>query len=375
MMLRFIRPVLPPPEEWLPHLRESYARRHFTNTGPAVTRLEQSLAATYGNGRAVVLTANATAGLSTALLALGVSGRVALPAFTFPATASAILQASCVPVFCDVRPDTWELDPAGVARAHATAPLAAIVAVRAFGLCRDMTPLAELAQGWRIPLVIDAAAALGGRMVGGDFAGGQGDVEVFSLHATKSFGVGEGGAIFASSQLVPALRRAANFGLEAGDVTAPGLNAKMSDFHAAIGLALLPHFPAHVARRRTVAKEYRRLAAMIPGSRIAIDPGWPVWQTYPLLLPASIDAGCFVAAAAEAGVELRRYYHPALPDTRWGRNSRYANAPASTQLATHMVCLPVYSDMSREETALVCSAVQHAARQQLAQMDSVAMAS
>jgi len=359
-MLRFIRPVLPPTEEWLPHLDESYVKRHFTNFGPAVTRLEQALAAEYACGRSVVLTANATAGLTAALLALGVHGRVALPAFTFPATASAILQAGCTPVFCDVRLDTWELNLNEVARAHAQAPLAGVVAVRAFGLCRDFSPLHDLARRLQIPMIVDAAAALGGRLDRGEFAGGQGDAEVFSLHATKAFGIGEGGAVFAPPELVPAIRRASNFGLQDGDVTGPGFNGKLSDFHAAIGLALLPHFPSHIARRRSVAKSYRQLVNELSSVSCAhVEAGRPVWQTFPMLLPPLFDAQQFVADAAASGVELRRYYHPALPDTAWLRG-RSPVCPASSELARRMVCLPVYSDMTREETGLVCDAVRHA---------------
>lgn len=361
LMLRFIRPILPPPEEWAPHLEETYARRHFTNFGPAVTRLEQSLAATYGAGREVILASSATTGIAASLLAFGVRGRVALPAFTFPATASAILQANCTPVFCDVRADTWELDETGVGRAHREAPLSAVVAVRAFGLCRDMTPLANQTRCWGIPLIIDAAAALGGQLLSGEYVGCQGDAEVFSLHATKAFGVGEGGAIFAPPDRMAAIRRACNFGLEGGDVACPGLNAKMSDFHAAIGLALLPHFPAHVARRRSVANAYRRLIADLGGTTASPDSGWPVWQTFPVLLPSSFDAQQFVADAADNGVELRRYYHPALPETKWLRSRC---PPVSTDLSRRMVCLPVYSDMTREELMRVSGVVRKSWRQQ-----------
>src|SRR5947209_5092077 len=109
-MLPFIRPTVPPPDAWLPYLRPSYDQRVFANRGPAVRRLEAALETKYGGPeREAVLVSSCTSGLTAMLCALGASGRVVIPAFTFPATAQAVLQSGCRPLFCDVSPQTGEL--------------------------------------------------------------------------------------------------------------------------------------------------------------------------------------------------------------------------------------------------------------------------
>src|SRR5262249_14034613 len=174
--------------------------------GPLATRLERELEALAGCGREAVAVASGTAGLVAALLALGVRGRVVLPSFTFPATPHAVRPARFPPLFLDVSRGTWELDADAVAAAIADGA-AAVLHVRAFGLCRDLDPLDRLCRDACVPLVVDSAAALGGRDERARAVGAAGAAEVFSLHATKSLGIGEGGVVFAQPGLAARIRR------------------------------------------------------------------------------------------------------------------------------------------------------------------------
>src|SRR5207248_1648525 len=142
---------------------EAYTLKRFSNFGPVVVRLEDELTRKYGNGRRAVLVASGTAGLVAALVALDVQGPVVVPAFTFPATAQAVLQAGCTPVFCDVAAETWELDPEALEHLLRTEKVAAVLHVRSFGFCRDLGGVEAIARRYGVPLLVDSAAALGGK--------------------------------------------------------------------------------------------------------------------------------------------------------------------------------------------------------------------
>lgn len=352
----FIRPSVPAPERWLPYLAQSYAARMYSNSGPAVLQLEAALAERYGGGRQALLAGNATVGLTAALLAAGVRGPVLVPAFTFSASAHAIVQAGCIPVFCDVSPETWEMTPEILEMACAQTQLAAVMPVRAFGLCRDLTPLAEVAQLRDLPMIIDSAAALGGRLEGGNPAGGQGLVEVFSLHATKVFGIGEGGALFCDEATKQHIKRICNFGQQQGEILESGLNGKMSEMHAAVGLAVLEDIDRAIAHRRQVAARYRAELSHLGWLRQAVACGAAPYQTYPLLMDSANRVDRVLAGCAARGVELRRYYRPALHLAPAFSRYPRLDVQHAENLADRMLCLPVYSDMTADEQGQVIEA-------------------
>ena len=357
-MIRFIRPTVPEPEAWLPHLRSSYERGVFANSGPAALRFEAALAHRYaGADREVILVANCTCGIAAALLAAGASGRVVVPAFTFPATAQAVLQSGCVPVFCDVSRETWELDPEALEEVMARYRASAVVHVRAFGFCRDLEAVETVAERHGARLIVDGAAALGGRLKNGAFAGQQGDAEAFSMHVTKVFGIGEGGVVFASRCHATPLRRACNFGLAEGDVVMRGLNAKLSDFHAAIGLALLDRIDGYIGRRREVADRYGRALASCAWASRPVNIGAPPMQMYPVLVASERHAEALVDRSLGRGVELRRYYRPALHQASAFLAYERGRLEVAADLARRIVCLPVYSDMSDAEIDTVIDTV------------------
>lgn len=348
--LPFIRPCLPPPEAWLPFLEQSYLARYFSNGGPCVRQIEAELQAEFGGERRAVLTASGTAGLTATLLALDCKGTVIVPAFTFAATAQSVLAAGCHPVLCDVSEDTWELDPRDLTHTlgglFRHAKPAAIIHVRTFGFCRDLERIEDIASRYSVPLIVDSAAALGGKLPDGRHAGCQGVAEVFSLHATKPFGVGEGGLVMTNPLLAERVRRAINFGLRDGDPAMAGINGKMSEFHAAVGLAMLRRIAGHLAIRASVALTYDM--EEIYNGFIEEDIGYPPWQLYPTLVS---DPERIIRHAAERGIELRRYYRPALHRSRHFYEK--TPFPVAERLADHMLCLPIYSDMTAAEQARV----------------------
>lgn len=347
--IRFIRPCIPAPEEWVPHLRESYEIGYFTNTGPAVKQFEKRLREKYGRGRAAVTAPNATNALLAALQALGVTGKVLTPSYTFPATVHAILMAGAEPLFCDIAPDTWELDPSVAARMLEREKVGAILHLRPYGLSRDAAAIEALARKHGVPLVIDSAAALGAAASIEGFVGQQGDIEVFSLHATKVFAIGEGGLSLMRPELEQRFRQVSNFGIQyPDDILARGQNSKMSDFQAAVGLAMLRHIDTHVAQRQRVAANYHRRLSAVTGVQQAPRPELAPWQCYPVLLAPGKDAGAVVKSSRDMGLELKRGYYKPLHQTAFF--SRYASSalPVTEDIAARGLLMPVYSDMSLE---------------------------
>jgi dTDP-4-amino-4,6-dideoxygalactose transaminase len=354
--------LLPAPEEWLPFLAPAYAERWFSNGGPVTEWFEREVAARCPDAREAVAVASATAGLAATLMALGVSGPVAMPAFTFPATAHAALMAGCRPVFCDVDPETWELDPQAVERTLRAQRCAAVVHVRPFGFLRDLSAIEAVAAAAGVPLVVDAAAAFGGSGDDGRPPGGAGAAEVFSFHATKVMAIGEGGAVLAAPELAARIRRAGNFALDGLDVTGRGLNGKLPDTTAAIGLAALRRLDEHVATRRAAVRELAKAASGGGAVALPVRPGRAAWQGLPILTADGTTRAAALARLRRAGIEARVYYAPGLHRTTAFARCARGPLPVTDALVERILCLPVHADLAGERLEAVAAAVAAALR-------------
>lgn len=345
MKFPFVRPEIPRPEEWTPFLEIAYERRYFTNFGTVETRFASELADKFGDEEtAVTLACNATAGLTAALIANDVSGLVAVPDFTFPATLTAVLAAGCEPLVCDVNASTGEIDASALAEHPFVDRLNAIMPVRTYGFVRDLTPLVDLAEKLSIPIIVDSAAALGAA----DVSASRNITEVFSLHATKSFGIGEGGAIFHRKELKSRLVSALNFGLREDRSFGPGLNGKMSEFQAAIGLAQMDHIDRLVEARRDMANWYFEILSVWADLTYPADPGPAPWTNFPIYLPNGLNAASLQDEAARHGFQIRRYYYPTLTAGFTGGGHTSDN-PIAKNLSERAICLPLYSDVTADE--------------------------
>ncbi|HEY1796708.1 MAG TPA: DegT/DnrJ/EryC1/StrS family aminotransferase [Stellaceae bacterium] len=346
-----VRPDLPEPADWLPYLRDSYDVRWFANFGPAATRFEAALAAQFGEADdAFVAASSATSALAACLIAEGVTGTVLLPAFTFPASVSAIRMARAEPALIDVDPMNWACDLASLERGLDRTRAEAVMLVAPFGITQDFSTHVALCASRGIPVIVDNAAGFGGggrarRRLRGTAC------EVYSLHATKPFALGEGGAIQTPKDRVARLRAALNFGLPWSPErsAAYGINGKMPEISAAVGLAVLADYPDTLVARRAQARRYIALVGRYDG--VAINRRLPdaPWQIFPCLLPSARAVVDFVEAAASRGLEVRRYYRPSL--SQWGGIELADDCPVSEDLAERMVCLPIYTRATKREIA------------------------
>ncbi|NUQ37993.1 MAG: DegT/DnrJ/EryC1/StrS family aminotransferase [Caldilineales bacterium] len=357
--LPIVRPLLPPLAAIQERLDAAMQSGQLTNGGRHVQALEAQLAAYFAVAHVVAVN-NATIGLLLLLRALAADGEVILPSFTYAASAHAVVWAGLRPVFVDILPDTYTLDPAAVARAI-TPRTAAIMGVHIYGHPCEIDDLQEVADHHGIPLIFDAAHAMGSRYRQ-QRVGGFGLAEVFSFHATKIFPVGEGSVIATSdTQLAQKLRLLRVFGSPPGEENTllPGLNGKMQEFNALIGLENLKNIDRYVTQRRALVDQMRAEIAHLPGLHFQTQRPhvYSNYQNLSLLVDAgafglSRDA-LFVALRAD-NVHTRRYFHPPVHRHDAYAGSEHAHLPVTDRVADTVLCLPIYSQMQAQEAHALC---------------------
>jgi dTDP-4-amino-4,6-dideoxygalactose transaminase len=338
------KPKLPAADRLLPYLREIDASRWYSNHGPLSRRFEARLAehAAAASGDDVVVVSNATAALTAALLALDVApgSLCMMPAWTFAASAHAVLNAGLIPWFVDVGAENGELAPQAAQHHAAAAPgrLGAVLAVSVFGRPVDAHAWDAFRRRTGVPVVIDAAA-------GFDVVRASPVPTVVSLHATKVLGVGEGAfLVCADTAHVHAVRERINFGFtDTREARVAAANAKLSEYAAAVGLAALDEWPSARAAFERVAREYR--AAFENAAQIRLQAGYGtqwVSATAIVELPPSRLAAAEDALAA-AGFGTRRWWGAGL-----ARHRAFASCPRSA--------LPVTESLAAATLGLPCSA-------------------
>lgn len=352
----FGAPMPPDPARLAALTAEALSAGWLTNGGTLHMQLEQALAAREAGGDAVSLTSSGTMALMLALRLgrLPPGAEVITTPLTFAATAQAIAWNGLQPVFADVEPDTLTLCPRAV-EAAITPRTAAILPVHFLGVPCDVHAMAAIAQRRGLWLVHDAAHAFGVAMDGRPI-GHFGDASAFSLHATKLLHTGEGGFVVTRRERAQDLRRMRNFGLEGGLPTGPGLNGKMSEFHAAVGLALWPDLAAEIAARRNLRRAYDAALAGIPhlrlnGTRTGASESLVY---YAVRLAPALRERLYLALAS--GGILARNHFPLLcgPGTHWaGAEIVVADGgPAlAPELGREILCLPLHGRVTDADVA------------------------
>jgi dTDP-4-amino-4,6-dideoxygalactose transaminase len=367
--LPLARPEVANPGSVASAAAEILASGVLTN-GPYVRRLEEQAAA-YLGVRHCVAVSSCTAGLMLALRVSGLSGDVVLPSFTFSATAHAVAWNGLRPAFTDIRPDTLLLDPAAAARSTGMRT-SAILATHTYGTPCDVESLSKVARRNGIRLFFDAAHAFGSRR-GQAMIGGFGDAEVFSLSPTKVLIAGEGGIIATNDDT---LAERCRYGRDYGnpgdyDTRFVGLNARMSELHAATALASFSDLEERIARRNQLAECYHKALDEVAGIDFpAIDEGdRSTYKDFTVLVDSErfgMDATALAAALHAEGVQTRRYYSPPVHRQRAYRTVGPSNGalPVTDDAAARVLTLPLWTGMDDELVDRVGVAVARLARPQ-----------
>lgn len=347
------RPLLPPLEEFIPYLEQIWESRQLTNGGPFHQQLELELA-DYLGVEHLSLFSNGTLALMTAIQALRIKGEVITTPYSFVATAHSLLWNGLTPVFVDIEPGTYNLDPDRIEEAI-TPATTAIMPVHCYGIPCDVDRIQQIADRYGLKVIYDAAHAFGVQHRGESLLK-HGDLSILSFHATKVFNTFEGGAIISpdlkTKQRIDYLK---NFGF-ADEVTvvAPGINGKMSEINAAFGLLQLKHIDQALLKRQRIDERYRDALASIPGIEI-------VWQTcekhnysyFPVLIregfPLSRDA--LYQRMRDHNILARRYFYPLIstfPMYRGLDSAKPERLPIATGLSNQILCLPIYDSLTDE---------------------------
>ena len=350
------RPELPRSEALLPYLTRIDEARWYSNFGPLLTEFEARLAARFEAGASIVTCVNGTQALSLTLQAMQLpkGSLCALPAYTFVATAHAVLAAGLTPYFLDVDAESWTLRPETVRQALADAPgpIAAAILVAPFGLMPDLSPWLQLREETGVQVIVDAAAAF-------DAVNAAPLPTVVSLHATKVLGIGEGGFLATDDEaLSRRVRQLTTFGFQGSRESGiPATNAKISEYAAAIGLAALDEWPHNRLRWLRAAQSLR--VAMVHLPQVVFQPGWgSSWATSVccVRLPDG-SAAATEASLKRQGVETRRW---------WGlgcqTNPAFADCPKGAltntdRLGGSVIGLPFSIDLDNDQISRVATAL------------------
>jgi dTDP-4-amino-4,6-dideoxygalactose transaminase len=357
------QPALPPLEEFIPYLEEIWSNKILTNGGPFHQQLERELCGYLGVNHICLFT-NGTLALVTALQALRITGEVITTPYSYVATSHSLLWNGIKPVFVDVDPNTLNLDPRKIEEAI-TPQTTAILPVHCYGNPCNVTDIQQIADTYNLKVIYDAAHAFGVRDTQGSVIR-HGDLSVLSFHATKVFNTFEGGAIICRDEKTKVrIDYLKNFG-HAGEVkvVAPGINGKMSEFNAALGLLQLKYIDRALDRRRQIDVFYRERLKDIRGLRFLGNASATVanYAYFPILVESTypISRDELYIQLKELGIHPRRYFYPLISDFPMYRGLSSAsskNLPVATAAAEKILCLPIYPDLSMSIVDEICNFV------------------
>ncbi len=379
----FLRPSVVPPASYAPYLEDMQQSAWYSNFGPLNTRFEsRALAELFDGCGALTTVCNATLGLMVGIQAMKRPGAIyaVMPSFTFAATALAAQWCGLQPYFIDCDPDTWCMCPNALRKALDLLgdSVAVVVPYATFGYAMDLAPYRRLIEAG-VPVVVDAAPCLGTLASTTQFGQNFPGLVVFSMHATKAFAIGEGGLIYsASKEAIGRVRRMSSYGFDSQrSADMQGLNAKLPEALAAVGLATLDAYAAKIARRMAL---FSRYVACFEDAGLA-DAGWllqrhrdPVaHQFFPVIAPAHLANTDIVKQLAEYGIEARTYFAPACHQQAQFAQCLHDGLGITKRLAASCLSLPLWETMDDAVPQMVVWALAHIDQNQTGRLAQAAI--
>jgi len=361
------QPALPPLEEFIPYLEDIWRTKQLTNNAKYHQILEKEMADFLGV-KYVSLFANGTLALVTALQVLRITGEVITTPYSFVASTHSLWWNNVKPVFVDIEPEFCTLDPERIEPAI-TPKTTAILPVHVYGNPCKVEKIQEIADVYGLKVIYDAAHAFGVKINGTSILN-HGDLSILSFHATKAYNTMEGGAIICHDEKTKMrIDYLKNFGF-AGETTvvAPGINSKMNEMQAALGLLQLKYHKKNIKQRKIIAEKYRNALSEIRGvSFLAEYPGLEDYNySY---FPIFIDEKVYGRSRDELYEYLkqnniygRRYFYPLIshfPVYRGLESADPKNLPLAEKITKRVICLPIYPDLELE---IVDKIIQYIAR-------------
>jgi len=345
---------LPELEKYQAMVANIWESGHLTNNGPLVLDLENQLKTTLGV-KHLLLVSNGTLALQIAIKALGLKGEIITTPFSYVATVSSIVWENCTPVFVDIKLDDLCIDE-NLIEASITENTKAILATHVFGYPCNVKSIKSIAKRYGLKVIYDAAHAFNVKM-DDESVLNHGDISTLSFHATKVFHTGEGGAVITNDdELAHRIAYLRNFGHNGEDAFwGLGINAKVSEFHAAMGLCVLPHISEIIAERKRVSEQYDQhfqdISSIFRYHSSEIEYNY---SYYPVLFESESILSRVRAALNADDIFPRRYFYPALHQLPYVPKVKMQNAES---VSSRILCLPLYTTLSNKNVDRICTTI------------------
>jgi dTDP-4-amino-4,6-dideoxygalactose transaminase len=360
------RPDFPPLGEFTEYLKQIWENKILTNNGPFHQQLEQALTKYLGVNY-ISLFSNGTLALITALQALHITGEVITTPFSFVATSNSLWWNGIKPVFADIEPDYFNLDPERV-EAAITPQTTAIMPVHVYGNPCKLEQFQKIADTYGLKLIYDAAHAFGVKINGNSILN-YGDLSILSFHATKVFNSVEGGAIVSPDEKTKKrIDYLKNFGFaDETTVIEPGINAKMNELQAAYGLIQLKYIDDCIIKRKQITDLYRKELIGIPGLTLLhdIEEVRHNYSYFPILIENK-EYGKTRDEVYETlkkhNIFARRYFYPLIsqfPTYSKLQSSEPDNLPIATKVAERVICLPIFPGLEQEQQYKIIKVIKY----------------
>lgn len=354
-MINVTRPYLPNIERYSQYVAEIYKSGILTNTGPLVQRLEKKLAV-YLGVEELVLVANGTIALDVAYKTLGLKNVDAVTTpFSFAATTTSLINSNITPIFADIDTESFNITAKEILK-NITSDTKAIVPVHVFGNACEIDLIDDIASKHNLKIVYDAAHAFGVTYKERSILS-YGDASTLSFHATKLFHCIEGGAVvFRDRSLARKARELINFGISEGVPAVPGINGKMNEFQAAMGLCLLEDIDIIIKERKKICEAYQNaLEGLVQFQHLNPD-STQNYSYYPIVFGNEMILKGVVNSLNSKDIFPRRYFYPSLDTLSYVNAEKHcAN---SSNIASRILCLPLYYGLREEEQALIITTIQ-----------------
>lgn len=359
-MINVTKSDLPPIEDYIKYLDEIWSNKWLTNDGKFVQSLEKELEK-YLKSQNILLMSNGTFALQIALKSLDIKGEVITTPFTFAATTNAILWENLTPVFSDIDPDTYNIDPNDI-RKKITPKTCAILPVHVYGNSCYMDEIQEIADENEIKVIYDAAHAFGVEYKGKSVLD-YGDMSILSFHATKIFNTIEGGAIaIKDCELLEKIKYMRNHGIKSEEeVVIPGTNAKMNEFQAAMGLCNLKDINEKIKQRKKIYNHYKEELDKIENVKFQkIISSKYNYAYMPLCFESINIRDKIYLELVKNGIKPRKYFYPLTVNFDYFKNENLVekyDLKIALDIANRILCLPLYPDLESSQVDMIVTEI------------------
>lgn len=364
MSIFVTRSSMPSYEDYIEEIKPIFESHHLTNMGPVYKKLQHSLI-DYLDVPRLAMFVNGHMALEITLQAMGLrntGGEVITTPFTFVSTVHAIERNGLKPVFCDIKPDDYTLDPEKI-EALITDRTVAIVPVHVYGTICDVEAIDAIAKKHGLKVIYDAAHAFGVKYKGRGI-GNYGDAAMFSFHATKVFNTIEGGAVaFSDESLRESMHSLKNFGIKSEEcIDQIGTNAKMDEFRAAMGICNLRNIEDCIASRGAAVKRYNERLSGVRGIKLMTEQPdvTPNYAYYAVLFDPDqfgMTRDQVYDKLKENDIFARKYFYPAINELDCYKESSPQATPVAARISRRVLTLPMYADLTAKDVDKICDVI------------------